>query len=220
MSVGFQPRERVSAVRDALLECSMLLLPPSKTDKQLRFSWVLACRAFNMDGPVLFPMRIARPPRMDSARDRPRPAKSRSRLCLTGLGWDRPVLGMRVPRLVRPRPSTSDKDQLGNSDGACSECNFPSLFSNNVGAASLADPDFMQSTSVDIDPTAHAKSLFGGILILGISDGELAIEDEMGGEAVVDGHELPELDDRKVRPTHIAIGIEHSFLNPTLSGEI
>lgn len=79
----------------------------------------------------------------------------------------------------------TDKDQLGNSDGACSECNFPSLFSNNVGAASLADPDFMQSTSVDIDPTAHAKSLFGGILILGISDGELAIEDEMGGEAVV-----------------------------------
>ncbi|TLS22270.1 uncharacterized protein PpBr36_09751 [Pyricularia pennisetigena] len=52
-------------------------------------------------------------------------------------------------------------------------------------AAILADPDFVHATSVDIDPTAHAKRLFGRIIILWVGDGQLAIKDEMSGEAVV-----------------------------------
>lgn len=61
----------------------------------------------------------------------------------------------------------------------------PSLFAYHVGAPILADPDLVESLPLDINPLANPVSPLHGPLVLGKRDGQLAVEDQVRGEAVV-----------------------------------
>jgi len=56
------------------------------------------------------------------------------------------------------------------------------LFADHIGAALLADPDFVDPSCVYIDAVAYAVRLLG-LGVLGVRDSELALEDEVCGEA-------------------------------------
>lgn len=57
--------------------------------------------------------------------------------------------------------------------------------SNDIGAAFIANPDFMDSSCLDIDPVSDAICRFRGILRSGVCDDQLAFDDQVSSELTV-----------------------------------
>lgn len=53
-------------------------------------------------------------------------------------------------------------------------------FSNDIGTSLIANPYFMHAAGVYVDTVADAISNLVGVLVLGISDGKVPTQDQMG----------------------------------------
>lgn len=58
-------------------------------------------------------------------------------------------------------------------------------FSNDVCTPLRAHPDLMNTTSIHVDPIAHAVCLLFGIFLFRIGNRKLTFDDQMGGQALV-----------------------------------
>lgn len=58
-------------------------------------------------------------------------------------------------------------------------------FTNDICAARVADPNLVDALCIDVKAGAGTERLLGRALVLGIGDGELAVENQMGGQAVM-----------------------------------
>lgn len=56
---------------------------------------------------------------------------------------------------------------------------------NHIGTAFLAYPDFVEATSIDIHPVPYRKGGLCGVLVLGVRDGQFAVDDQMRCQAAM-----------------------------------
>jgi hypothetical protein len=58
-------------------------------------------------------------------------------------------------------------------------------FSNNICAASFAHPNLVKPLCINVEPSARPKCFLPRLLVVWISDGQFAIENQMRGQAIV-----------------------------------
>ena len=58
-------------------------------------------------------------------------------------------------------------------------------FPNNICAAVVAYPNFMDTSSININPVANSKRVLHGLLVFWVGDGQLAFHDQVSREAAM-----------------------------------
>lgn len=58
-------------------------------------------------------------------------------------------------------------------------------FPNNISTSALPNPDLMNPTSIHIKTVTDNKGLLCRIFVLGVGDGQIPLENEVGGQAAV-----------------------------------